>query len=286
MTLADLRFALRRLHRHFAVSLAAVLTLALGIGAVTALFSVVQAVLLRPPPFRAPAELVSVGTYPAGRPENRFEISYPDFRDWRARSRSFQDLAAYQTALGRVVWESGGEPVPAAGFMVSGHLFDLLGARAALGRTLEPADDRPGAGLVVVLSDATWRREFAASPEALGRTVRLDGVAHTVIGVMPPEFDFPRAAGFWRGSSRRWTRWSTSGRSASSRSSGACVPVSRRPPRRRSCPAWRTKPPARFCRRISTWPPASPARRAAHRPCGPVLLVLFGATALVLVIAA
>ena len=115
MTLADLRFALRRLHRHFAVSLAAVLTLALGIGAVTALFSVVQAVLLRPPPFRAPAELVSVGTYPAGRPENRFEISYPDFRDWRARSRSFQDLAAYQTALGRVVWESGGEPVPAAG---------------------------------------------------------------------------------------------------------------------------------------------------------------------------
>ena len=198
MTLADLRFALRRFHRHFAVSLAAVLTLALGIGAVTALFSVVQAVLLRPPPFRAPAELVSVGTYPAGRPENRFEISYPDFRDWRARSRSFQDLAVYQTALGRVVWESGGEPVPAAGFMVSGHLFDLLGARAALGRTLEPADDRPGAGLVVVLSDATWRREFAASPEALGRTVRLDGVAHTVIGVMPPEFDFPRAAGFWR----------------------------------------------------------------------------------------
>jgi putative ABC transport system permease protein len=198
MTLADLRFALRRLHRHFAVSLAAVLTLALGIGAVTALFSVVQAVLLRPPPFRAPAELVSVGTYPAGRPENRFEISYPDFRDWRARSRSFQDLAAYQTALGRVVWESGGDPVPAAGFMVSGHLFDLLGARAALGRTLEPPDDRSGAGLVVLLSDATWRREFAASPEALGRTVRLDGVAHTVIGVMPSEFDFPRAAGFWR----------------------------------------------------------------------------------------
>jgi len=198
MTLADLRFALRRLHRHFAVSLAAVLTLALGIGAVTALFSVVQAVLLRPPPFRSPDELVSVGTYPAGRPENRFEISYPDFRDWRARSRSFQGLAAHQTALGRVVWESGGDPVPAAGFMVSGHLFDLLGARAALGRTLEPADDRPGAGLVVVLSDATWRREFAASPEALGRTVRLDGVAHMVVGVMAPEFDFPRAAGFWR----------------------------------------------------------------------------------------
>ena len=198
MTLADLRFALRRLHRHFAVSLAAVLTLALGIGAVTALFSVVQAVLLRPPPFRSPDELVSVGTYPAGRPENRFEISYPDFRDWRARSRSFQGLAAHQTALGRVVWESGGDPVPAAGFMVSGHLFDLLGARAALGRTLEPADDRPGAGLVVVLSDATWRREFGASPEALGRTVRLDGVAHMVVGVMAPEFDFPRAAGFWR----------------------------------------------------------------------------------------
>ncbi|HWB42016.1 MAG TPA: ABC transporter permease, partial [Gemmatimonadales bacterium] len=171
MTLPDLRFALRRLHRHFTVSVAAVLTLALGIGAVTALFSVVQSVLLRPPPFRAPDELVSVGIHPVGRAENRLEISYPDFRDWRERSRSFQDLAAHQTAIGRVVWESGGDPVPAAGFMVSGHLFDLLGARPALGRALEPADDRPGAPLVVVLSDAAWRREFAASPDALGRAV-------------------------------------------------------------------------------------------------------------------
>jgi putative ABC transport system permease protein len=159
---------------------------------------VVQAVLLRPPPFRAPAELVAVDLHPAGRPENRFEISYLDFRDWRAHSRSFQDLAAHQTAVGRVVWEGGGEPVPAAGFMVSGHFFDLLGARPALGRALEPADDRPGAEPVLVLSDALWRRELGGSREALGRSVRLDGVPHTLVGVMPPEFDYPRGAGFWR----------------------------------------------------------------------------------------
>ena len=105
MTASDLRFALRRLRRHAAASIAATLTLALGVGAVTALFSVVRAVLLRPPPFRAPHELVAVDLHPAVRPETRLEISYPDFRDWRARSRSFQDLAAHQTALGRVVWE-------------------------------------------------------------------------------------------------------------------------------------------------------------------------------------
>ena len=136
--------------------------------------------------------------HPAGRPETRLEISYPDYRDWRARSRSFQDLAAHQTALGRVVWEGDGEPVPAAGFMVSGHFFDLLGVRPAIGRALEPADDRPGAELVLVLSDALWRRELGGSTDALGRTVRLDGMAHTVVGVMPAEFDYPRGAGFWR----------------------------------------------------------------------------------------
>ncbi|HJR51052.1 MAG TPA: ABC transporter permease, partial [Gemmatimonadales bacterium] len=198
MTPSDIRFALRRLRRQGSASLAAALTLALGVGAVTALFSVVHAVLLRPPPFRAPQELVAVDLHPADRAETRLEISYPDYRDWRARSRSFQDLAAHQTALGRVVWEADGEPVPAAGFMVSGHFFDLLDVRPAIGRTLEPTDDRPGAAPVLVLSDALWRRELGGSREVLGRTVRLDGIAHTVVGIMPAEFDYPRGSGFWR----------------------------------------------------------------------------------------
>ena len=195
---SDIRFALRRLRRQGSASLAGALTLALGVGAVTALFSVVHAVLLRPPPFRAPQELVAVDLHFAARPETRFEISYPDYRDWRARSRSFQDLAAHQTALGRVVWEADGEPVPAAGFMVSGHFFDLLGVRPAIGRTLESTDDRSGAAPVLVLSDALWRRELGGSRDVLGRTVRLDGIAHTIVGVMPAEFDYPRGSGFWR----------------------------------------------------------------------------------------
>ena len=217
MTASDLRFALRRLRRHAAASIAATLTLALGVGAVTALFSVVRAVLLRPPPFRAPHELVAVDLHPAARPETRLEISYPDFRDWRARSRSFQDLAAHQTALGRVVWEGGGEPVPAAGFMVSGHFFDLLGVRPAIGRALEPADDRPGAAPVLVLSDALWRRE-------LGGTMMRSAAPCGSTGSPTPSSASCRRRSTTRGaqasgarSSRRWTRWWTNERSGSSR---------------------------------------------------------------------
>ncbi len=198
MTLPDLRFALRRLGRHRSASLAAVLTVALGIGAITALFSAVRPVLLQPPPFRAPQELVILEPFPVDQPDTRLEISYPDFRDWRAGSRSFQAIAAVQTALGRVVWEDGGDPVPAAGSMVSGNCVHMLGTLPTIGRTLEPADDRPGAELVVVLSDGLWRRAFGGRPDVLGRTVRLDGLAHTVVGVMPAEFDYPRNAAFWR----------------------------------------------------------------------------------------
>ena len=198
MTSPDLRFAIRRLFRHRSASLAAVLTLALGIGAVTALFSTVRPVLLTPPPFRAPEELVQVEVAARDQPASRLEVSYPDYRDWRREVRSFQDIAALQTALGRVVWEDGGEPVPAAGTMVSGHFFQLLGALPQIGRTLGSGDDRPGAELTVVLSDGLWRRAFGGSPSAIGRTVRLDGLAHTVVGVMPPEFDYPRTAAFWR----------------------------------------------------------------------------------------
>jgi putative ABC transport system permease protein len=286
MTAPDLRFALRRLRRHRSASLAAVLTLGLGVGAVTALFSVVQAVLLRPPPFRAPHELVAVDLHPAARPENRFEISYPDFRDWRERSRSFQDLAAHQTAIGRVVWEDEGEPVPAAGFMVSGHFFDLLGVRPAIGRALEPDDDRPGAEPVLVVSDAVWRRELGGSRDALGRTVRLDGVAHTVVGVMPPAFDYPRGAGFWRALEPAIDSLVTK------REIGFLSVIGRL--RRGVEPAAAAAELSRVADEAAreTLPPglrlAAVVESLAERLTGrvrPVLLVLFGATALVLVIA-
>jgi putative ABC transport system permease protein len=198
MTPLDLRFALRRLRRHLPASLAAALTLALGLAAVTALFSVVRAVLLRPPPFQDPAALVVVRPHLANQADGRLEVSYPDYRDWRATARGFQDLAAVQTALGRTVLETGGEPRSAAGTMVSGHFFDLLGAHPALGRTLRPDDDRPGAEPVLILSDPLWRGAFGGRPDAVGRRVRLDGIMYTVVGVMPPGFEYPRMADFWR----------------------------------------------------------------------------------------
>jgi predicted permease len=286
MTLFDLRFALRRLRRHGSASLAAALTLALGVGAVTALFSVVQAVLLRPPPFRAPHELVAVDLHPAGRPETRLEISYPDYRDWRARSRSFQDLAAHQTAIGRVVWEAGGEPVPAAGFMVSGHFFDLMGVRPAIGRALEPADDRPGAAPVLVLSDALWQRELGGTPDVLGRSVRLDGIGHTVVGVMPPAFDYPRGAGFWRAVEPAVDSL------ANKREIGFLSVIGRlRPGVTPSAAAGELSRVADEAAREALPPDLHLA--TAIEPLGerligrvrPVLLILFGATALVLVIA-
>ena len=266
--------------------MAAALTLGLGVGAVTALFSVVHGVLLRPPPFQAPAELVAVDLHPAGRPENRLEVSYPDFRDWRERSRSFQDLAAHQTAIGRAVWEGDGEPAPAAGFMVSGHFFDLLGVRPAIGRALERGDDRPGAEPVLVLSDALWRRELGGSRDALGRTVRLDGVAHTVIGVMPPGFDYPRGAGFWRAIEPAVDSL------VAKREIGFLSVIGRlRPGTTPAVAAAELSAVADAAAREALPPDlhlATVLEPLAERLTGrvrPVLLVLFGATALVLVIA-
>jgi predicted permease len=191
--LQDLRYALRTLRRSPGFALVAVLTLALGIGMNTAIFSVVNGVLLRPLPFRNPDELVRLHHVhpekePAGGP-----FSPQDFQDLQAGAHGFELLAAYLYApgLSAINLTGGGEPRQVQAAYVSREFFPLLGANAARGRTLRPEENVPGADRVVVLSDALWRRRFNADPVLVGRTVTLRGERFTVVGVMPPGFAFP-----------------------------------------------------------------------------------------------
>ncbi len=180
--LQDLRFALRTLLRSPAFAGVATLTLALGIGAVATLFSVVDGVLLRPLPFREPDRLVAVS--PA--------LLRGEYVLARDRSRSFAELGGYQAGVGFGL-SGGGEPERVTGAYASTNLFAALGAEPLLGRGFAAGEDQPGRGGVVVLGHGLWRRRFGADPAVVGRTVTLDGQPRTVVGVMPAEFRFPSA---------------------------------------------------------------------------------------------
>ena len=190
--LQDLRFALRGFRRSPGFTVLAVLTLALGIGATTAVYSVLRAVVLRPLPYPSAERLVRVlETTPAG---DDFTVSLPTFRDLREQSRSFRGLAALGdrdvALLGR------GEPTRLTGVAASEGYFELLGIRPALGRAPTPAELASGAQ-VVVLSHRTWQTHFAGDPAILGHKVDLDGEPVVVVGVMPRGFESPGDPDLW-----------------------------------------------------------------------------------------
>ncbi|MBW3534014.1 MAG: ABC transporter permease [Gemmatimonadetes bacterium] len=186
----DLRYALRSFRRHPGFFLAAVATLALGVGAGTAVFSVVDAVVLRPLPYPEADRLVVVGTTD-GESDRTFSSSPVDVRDWAERSRTLEALAA--SRLERRVLRGVGEPEEVLGAGVSAAWFDVLGVRPALGRAFTEAEDRPGVEGVAVLSHGFWTRRFGGDLGVLGRTLRLDGEPFTVVGVMGPGFHPPEA---------------------------------------------------------------------------------------------
>jgi predicted permease len=175
----DVRFAWRGLRRHPAMAAVTVLVLALGIGANTAVFSVVDALVLRPLRFPEPEELV---TFPTA-------LMYADFADVKSRSSSFQGLAAHR--LERMTLSGRGEPVTVNAVVASAELFGVLGAAPRIGRGFRPGEDQPGHAPVAVLSDGFWRRGFSEDPGAIGRSLVLDGTSVTVVGVMPAGFQFP-----------------------------------------------------------------------------------------------
>ena len=182
---ADLRHALRLMRRTPSFAVAAVSVLALGIGANTTIFSIVNAVLLRPLPFEEPERLVRVFTRtPGGR---LFELSPGKFYGWQRDAQSFESMAMYQCCGFRELALTGtGAPRSVHATAVSAGFFDIVRARPALGRVFREEEDSPGGRHVVVLSDRFWRAELGGNPEVIGRTLQLNAEAYTIVGVMPP----------------------------------------------------------------------------------------------------
>ena len=196
LLLRNLRYALRSLAREKGLAFVAILTLALAIGANTALFSVAYGVLARPLPFPAPEQLLQLQRgYSDGASAS---VSAQRFQYWQEHGRtSFAKMAAYDDLGSGFNLAGDGEPERFVGSRTSLEFFDVLGMHPSLGRGFEPADDRPGAPRVVVLSHGMWTRRFGASPSLLGRTLTLNEEPYTVVGVMPEGFQFPATAQLW-----------------------------------------------------------------------------------------
>ncbi len=187
----DIRFALRQLRKSPGFTLVALLTLALGIGATTALFSVVDAVMLKPLPFPNAIRLVRVESIVAANGQGGI-ASYPDFLDWRARNHVVDGMAAFDTEDFTLIGPH--DPQHLQGAVVSAQLFSLLGVTPELGRAFRPEEDTPGAVSgtdAVILSHGLWQREFGADASVVGRVLQLGDRRFTVIGVMPRGFQFP-----------------------------------------------------------------------------------------------
>ncbi len=183
----DVRFAMRQLRKSPGFTLVAVLTLALGIGANTAIFSVVEGVLLRPLPYRDSDQLVRV--WSTSNRSSKDVSSYPDFKDWAEQNHSFQQMAAYR---GQSFNLSGGNhPERIRGLLISSKFFELLDVKPVLGRAFTSDENELGGNHVVLLSSDIWQSHFAGDPGVLGRSLKLDDESYTVIGILPSSFDFP-----------------------------------------------------------------------------------------------
>ncbi len=189
----DLRYALRQLSKSPGFTTVAMLTLALGIGANTAIFSVVNAVLLRPLPYPESERLVWLSERGLNFPV--MSISYPNFTDWRGQQRVFEHLGVYN--WGSYNLTGNGQPLRLNGARISADAFAALRVRPALGRTFTNEEDKPGAESLVLLSHGLWQSRFGGKPSVLNQTITLDGRPFTVIGVMPPAFAFPGRVDIW-----------------------------------------------------------------------------------------
>jgi putative ABC transport system permease protein len=190
----DLRFAIRQLFKEPRFTIVAVLALAIGIGANTAIFSVVNAVLLKPLPFPQPQQLVAWGSIENRAPgETDFgSVSYPDFFDFRAQNKSFENLAVHRPENLSLTGEGPAQSLLAE--KVSGEFFDVLGVHPILGRTFQRGDEKAGGGptgLTVVLSHAFWEQHFKGDRSVVGKLITLDGRPFTVIGIVSADFSFP-----------------------------------------------------------------------------------------------
>jgi putative ABC transport system permease protein len=183
----DVRYGIRVLLKHRSFTAVVVLTLGLGIGANTAIFSVVNAVLLRPLEFNQPDQLLWIWSVRTDRDKAFFSI--PDFIDYRERNQTLERISAM--AYWGANLTGAGEPERLQGVRMSAHAFEMLGAKAAVGRALIPADDQASSQRVVVLTHGLWQRRFGADQSLVGKTLALNGDSYTVVGVLPADFVFP-----------------------------------------------------------------------------------------------
>jgi putative ABC transport system permease protein len=194
--LRDIRYGFRTLAKNPGFTMVAVLTLALGIGANTAIFSVVENLLLRPLPYPQPARLVEIAnTYPSQVPKAGW--SPGDNADWKRENQSFSEMGSYAEISKRFNLTGDGEPERAQVGYASSDLFPMLGARAVAGRSFVPEENRAGNAPVVILSSRLWQSRFGGDPGVVGRTITLDNKRYTVVGILPAGFQLLRWADLW-----------------------------------------------------------------------------------------
>src|SRR5580658_3042777 len=192
MLINDIRYALRSMRKSAGFTTAAVACLGLGIGASTAIFSIVNAVLLKPLPYRDSQSYARVYTEFKDEGFHKFWFSAPEFREIQQRGLAWHQIEAW--AEGGASLEGGGRPLRINACYLSGGLMPMLGVTPQLGRLIAPADDDPGALTSLVLSNGFWKSAFGADPHVVGRQTLLDGGKAVIVGVMPADFDFPPGA--------------------------------------------------------------------------------------------
>src|SRR5215204_6194101 len=194
----DVRFGVRALVHSPIFTVVTVLSLALGIGANTAIFSVVNGLLLRPLPYSEPEQIVDVWHTPPRQSFpglDRFTVSPGNYLDWKAQSSAFEQMAVYTYA--GLSLSSSNDPLSLTGAAVSSDFFSVLRTNALQGRIFTPDEERPGRDQVVVIGHALWQRAFGASPNIIGQSLTLNSRSFTVVGIMPAGFEFPREAELW-----------------------------------------------------------------------------------------
>ena len=192
----DLRFALRMIAAHRWFSLAIIVTLAMGIGINTTVFTLVNAVLFKPVPIPGGDRLVTVNNYSLKKPDDRSGISYLDFLVYRAQNHTFEGLEAARNDQA-VISDPDHPPERFSGMRVTTGLFALLHTPPILGRGFFPDDGKAGAPVVVLLGYDVWRNRYAGAPDVVGKAVRLNGAPAIIIGVMPAHFKFPSREDLW-----------------------------------------------------------------------------------------
>jgi putative ABC transport system permease protein len=204
----DLRFALRQLRKSPGFTLIAVLTLALGIGANTAIFSVINAVLLRPLPYPEAERIVTLHESTPAQPE--ISISWPNYLDWKTENTVFESLAVGRRESFNLSGIEGRSPERISGFVVAAAFFKVIGLNPQIGRAFSEEEDKPGGQRLAVISDGLWQRAFNRDPAVLGRSINLHNQFYTVLGVMPPQMTSPSGVDVWLPLMRRvpdgWAR--------------------------------------------------------------------------------